>query len=58
MLDAVYTKASKKTIMSDFAAFNAVYARYFTGKPARTCVAVKELPLGLLCEIEVVAYTG
>ena len=44
--------------MSDFAAFNAVYARYFTGKPARTCVAVKELPLGFLCEIEVVACIG
>ena len=44
--------------MSDFAAFNTVYAKYFTEKPARTCVAAKELPLGLLCEIEVVAYIG
>lgn len=41
--------------MADFAAFNEVYARYFTGKPARSCVAVKELPKGLLCEIEAIA---
>lgn len=40
--------------MGDFAAFNQVYARYFTGKPARSCVAVKELPKGLLCEIEAI----
>lgn len=44
--------------MDDFAAFNAVYAKYFTEKPARSCVAVKQLPLGLLCEVEVVAYLG
>ena len=41
--------------MADFAVFNEVYARYFTGKPARSCVAVKDLPKGLLCEIEAVA---
>lgn len=41
--------------MGDFAAFNEVYARYFTGKPARSCVAVKDLPKGVLCEIEAVA---
>ena len=41
--------------MADFAAFNAVYAEYFVGKPARSCVAVKELPRGVLCEIEVLA---
>ena len=41
--------------MEDFAAFNGVYARYFTGKPARSCVAVKELPKGALVEIEVIA---
>lgn len=41
--------------MGDFAAFNAVYAKYFTGKPARSCVAVKTLPKGLLCEIEAIA---
>ena len=41
--------------MADFGAFNAVYEKYFTGKPARSCVAVKELPLGGLVEIEVLA---
>jgi len=41
--------------MGDFAAFNEVYARYFTGKPARSCVAVKALPKNVLCEIEVIA---
>ena len=41
--------------MGDFAAFNEVYAKYFTGKPARSCVAVKTLPKNLLCEIEVIA---
>lgn len=42
--------------MSDFAAFNKVYEEYFTEKPARSCVAVKELPKGVLCEVEVIAY--
>ena len=41
--------------MDDFAAFNEVYARYFTSKPARSCVAVKELPKGVACEIEAIA---
>ena len=41
--------------MDDFAAFNKVYARYFTGKPARSCVAVAALPKGALVEVEVVA---
>ena len=41
--------------MGDFADFNAVYARYFTSKPARSCVAVKALPKGVLCEIEAIA---
>lgn len=41
--------------MGDFAAFNEVYARYFTGKPARSCVAVKALPKGALVEVEVIA---
>ena len=41
--------------MADFAAFNAVYEKYFTGKPARSCVAVKALPKGVLCEIEAIA---
>lgn len=41
--------------MNDFAAFNEVYGRYFTEKPARSCVAVKALPKNVLCEVEVVA---
>lgn len=42
--------------MDDFAAFNEVYAKYFTEKPARSCVAVKTLPKNVLCEVEVIAY--
>lgn len=42
--------------MGDFAAFNKVYEEYFTEKPARSCVAVKELPKGVLCEVEVIGY--
>ena len=41
--------------ISDFAAFNEVYAKYFTEKPARSCVAVKDLPKGALVEVEVIA---
>ena len=41
--------------MKDFAAFNEVYARYFACKPARSCVAARELPKGALCEIEAIA---
>jgi reactive intermediate/imine deaminase len=41
--------------IADFGAFNAVYAEYFTSKPARSCFAVKALPKGALCEIEVIA---
>ena len=41
--------------MGDFVAFNEVYARYFTSKPARSCVAVKTLPKNVLCEIEAIA---
>ena len=41
--------------IADFAAFNAVYEKYFTSKPARSCVAVRDLPKGVLCEIEVIA---
>ena len=44
--------------MADFAAFNEVYAQYFTEKPARSCVAVKDLPKGALVEVEVVAEKG
>jgi 2-iminobutanoate/2-iminopropanoate deaminase len=42
--------------MGDFAAFNKVYEKYFISKPARSCVAVKELPKGVLCEVEAIAY--
>lgn len=42
--------------MSDFTAFNEVYAKYFTSKPARSCVAAKELPKDALVEIEIIAY--
>ena len=52
------TKVIKTTCfladMGDFAAFNEVYARYFTEKPARSCVAVKTLPKNVLCEIEAI----
>ncbi|MCC8023089.1 MAG: RidA family protein [Clostridiales bacterium] len=41
--------------MGDFAAFNQVYARYFTSKPARSCVAARQLPKGVLCEVELTA---
>ena len=41
--------------MNDFAAFNAVYAKYFTGKPARSCVAVKTLPKNVLVEVDTIA---
>lgn len=41
--------------MSDFAAFNSIYEKYFPNKPARSCVAVKQLPKDVLCEVEVIA---
>ena len=41
--------------MADFVAFNAVYEKYFTSKPARSCVAVKQLPKNVLCEVEAIA---
>ncbi len=41
--------------MNDFARFNEIYAEYFTSKPARSCVAVKELPKSVLCEVELIA---
>ena len=54
-----FTKVVKTTCfladMADFAAFNEVYAKYFTAFPARSCVAVKTLPRGVLCEVEVIA---
>ncbi|ENZ00671.1 endoribonuclease L-PSP [Clostridium thermobutyricum] len=42
--------------MGDFVAFNEVYGKYITNAPARSCVAVKELPKNVLCEVEVIAY--
>lgn len=54
--DAVVKTTCFLAEMGDFAAFNAVYEKYFTEKPARSCVAVKELPKGVLCEVEVTAY--
>lgn len=57
--DTTYENVVKTTCfladMADFGAFNAVYEKYFTGKPARSCVAVKELPKQVLCEVEVIA---
>lgn len=54
-----FTKVVKTTCfladMKDFAVFNEIYARYFTGKPARSCFAVRELPKGFLCEVEAIA---
>ena len=41
--------------IADFAEFNEVYGKYFTSKPARSCVAVKDLPKGVLCEVELIA---
>ena len=54
-LDKVFKTTCFLADMGDFAAFNEVYAKYFTPKPARSCVAVKSLPKGLLCEIEAIA---
>ena len=62
ILDAAGTKPENavKTLcfltdINDFAAFNEVYARYFTEKPARSCVGVASLPKGAICEVEVIA---
>lgn len=53
--DRVFKTTCFLADMGDFAAFNEVYARYFVSKPARSCVAVKDLPKGVLCEIEAIA---
>ena len=56
---ATFADVVKTTVyladIADFAAFNEVYAKYFISKPARSCVAVKALPKGVLCEIEAIA---
>ena len=57
-LDKVVKTVCFLADMNDFAAFNAVYATYFTGKPARSCVAVKTLPKNVLVEIDTVAEIG
>ena len=55
----VFSKVVKTTCfladIGDFKAFNEVYAKYFTSKPARSCVAVKDLPLGVIVEVEIIA---
>lgn len=53
--DKVFKTTCFLADMTDFAAFNEVYAKYFISKPARSCVAVKALPKGVLCEIEAIA---
>ena len=53
--DKVFKTTCFLADMGDFAAFNEVYAKYFTSKPARSCVAVKTLPKNVLCEIEAIA---
>lgn len=59
---ATYEKVVKTTCfladMADFPVFNGIYEKYFVSSPARSCVAVKELPKGVLCEIEAIAYLG
>jgi 2-iminobutanoate/2-iminopropanoate deaminase len=57
-LDKVVKTTCFLADMKDFAAFNEVYARHFTGKPARSTVAVKQLPRNVLVEIEAVAEIG
>ena len=53
--DKVFKTTCFLADMADFAAFNEVYAKFFVSKPARSCVAVKTLPKGVLCEIEAIA---
>lgn len=55
--DKVFKTTCYLSDMVDFVTFNEVYARYFTSKPARSCVAVRDLPKGVLCEIEAIAVT-
>lgn len=54
-MDKVFKTTCFLADMGDFAAFNEVYAKYFISSPARSCVAVKALPKGVLCEIEAIA---
>ncbi len=57
-MDSVIKTTCFLADISDFAAFNAVYAKYFTSCPARSCVAVKDIPKGAKCEIEAIAVKG
>ncbi len=54
-MDKVFKTTCFLADMDDFTAFNEAYAKYFTSKPARSCVAAKSLPKGVLCEIEAIA---
>ena len=54
-MDKVFKTTCFLQNMEDFAAFNEIYAKFFVSKPARSCVAVKALPKGVLCEIEAIA---
>lgn len=54
-MDKVVTTVCFLADINDFAKFNEIYGTYFTSKPARSCVAVKDLPKGVLCEVEVIA---
>ncbi|MDO4849878.1 MAG: RidA family protein [Coriobacteriia bacterium] len=54
-MENVYKTTCFLADMNDFAAFNEVYAKFFVSKPARSCVAVRTLPKGVLCEIEAIA---
>lgn len=54
-LDKVVKTTCFLADINHFAAFNEVYAKFFTGKPARSCVAVRDLPKGVLCEVEAIA---
>ena len=55
-MDDVVKTTCFLTDLSGFSAFNGIYEKYFTSKPARSCVEVSALPAGALCEVEVVAY--
>ena len=57
-LDKVIKTTCFLADMADFAAFNVVYAKYFVSKPARSCIAAKNLPKGVLCEVEAIAIEG
>ncbi len=54
-LEKVFKTTCFLADMNDFTAFNEIYAKYFISKPARSCVAVKSLPKGVLCEVEAIA---